>query len=167
MKEREIGQLGVHITECLKKFREKKGMSQAQFASEIGVSTTAYGNLERGDTRIFNKQFYKIVERFNENPLNLLFSSREPYAGSGVLESPATRYGENPLPDWSNPDALQDSIIEGTGTKDDWIRRLSNNIDNQNLLISRLKTDLQNLRNENRELKRQIDSQKDKSKKTK
>ena len=50
------------IKENLKKTREERGITQAEIAESLKISVTAYQKIERGNTRILNKNFSKCAE---------------------------------------------------------------------------------------------------------
>ncbi|MBR5176500.1 MAG: helix-turn-helix transcriptional regulator [Bacteroidales bacterium] len=50
------------IKENLKKTREERGITQAEIAESLKISVTAYQKIERGKTRILNKNFSKCAE---------------------------------------------------------------------------------------------------------
>lgn len=59
----------------LKIIREEKGLTQAQFAKKIGLSTTA--DIERGKTRITGAVVKELVKQFQVNPLWLYGESKQ------------------------------------------------------------------------------------------
>ena len=50
------------IKENLKKTREERGITQAEIAESLKISVTAYQKIEKGKTRILNKNFSKCAE---------------------------------------------------------------------------------------------------------
>ena len=50
------------LRENLKKARKSFDYTQSELAESIGISVTAYQKLEKGKTRILNKNFSKCAE---------------------------------------------------------------------------------------------------------
>ncbi|MEZ4904963.1 MAG: helix-turn-helix transcriptional regulator [Spirosomataceae bacterium] len=55
------------ITEQIRVSRLQKGLSQENMADLLGISTTAYGDIERGKTEMTLPRLYQIAEVLNEN----------------------------------------------------------------------------------------------------
>lgn len=50
------------ITEKIRLYRLKRGLSQENMADSLGISTTSYGDIERGKTDLSLSRFYRIAE---------------------------------------------------------------------------------------------------------
>jgi transcriptional regulator with XRE-family HTH domain len=51
----------MQIGEKIRKIRELKGLKQENIATALGMSVTAYGNLERGDTHLTYEKLEQIA----------------------------------------------------------------------------------------------------------
>jgi transcriptional regulator with XRE-family HTH domain len=52
----------MQIGEKIRKIRELKGLKQENIATALGMSVTAYGNLERGDTNLTYEKLEEIAK---------------------------------------------------------------------------------------------------------
>ncbi|AEI48727.1 helix-turn-helix domain-containing protein [Runella slithyformis] len=50
------------ITEKIRLYRLERGLSQENMADSLGISTTSYGDIERGKTELSLSRFYQIAE---------------------------------------------------------------------------------------------------------
>jgi XRE family transcriptional regulator, regulator of sulfur utilization len=50
------------ITEKIRLYRLKRGLSQENMADSLGISTTSYGDIERGKTDLSLSRFFRIAE---------------------------------------------------------------------------------------------------------
>ncbi|RDB07122.1 helix-turn-helix domain-containing protein [Runella aurantiaca] len=50
------------IAEKIRLYRLEHGLSQENMADSLGISTTAYGDIERGKTDLTLSRFYQIAE---------------------------------------------------------------------------------------------------------
>jgi len=66
----------VSVNEKIKLIREAKGLTQEQVAEKLGISPTAYGNVERGDNDPKLSKLQKIAEIL-EMPLSDLIDSSD------------------------------------------------------------------------------------------
>ena len=86
----------------LKELREKRGLSQAEVAQEIGISRQMYNKYERGDTEpslsaikalctLYNVSYEELLNSpaYSDSPVYNIDKS----FGKKVLESPAVPYG--------------------------------------------------------------------------
>lgn len=60
------------IVEQIRLFRLQRGLSQENMADSLGISTTAYGDIERGKTDLTLSRFYQIAAIFGVNSGSLL-----------------------------------------------------------------------------------------------
>jgi len=61
-----------HLPNRLRQIRQNKGLSQENMADALGISTTAYGDLERGKTEITLMRLDAIATIFQVSLENLL-----------------------------------------------------------------------------------------------
>lgn len=91
------------MNEKLKELREKRGLSQAEVAQEIGVSRQMYNKYERGDTepslssikalcRLYNVSYEEILDSGYDSKTSLVYDIKESICEKAV-ESPAVSYG--------------------------------------------------------------------------
>lgn len=90
------------MNDKLKELREKRGLSQAEVAQEIGISRQMYNKYERGDTEPSLSAIKALCTLYNVSYEELLNSSAysdspvyniDQSFGEKVLESPAVPYG--------------------------------------------------------------------------
>ncbi len=60
------------IAEKIRLYRLEHGLSQENMADSLGISTTAYGDIERGKTDLTLSRFYQIAEVLNISVLVLM-----------------------------------------------------------------------------------------------
>lgn len=87
----------------LKELREKRGLSQAEVAQEIGISRQMYNKYERGDTepslsaikalcKLYNISYEELLNSANDSNSSTVYNIDQS-AGEKVVESPAVPYG--------------------------------------------------------------------------
>jgi transcriptional regulator with XRE-family HTH domain len=59
----------------LRSYRESLGLSQENFADQVGVHRTYMGALERGERNLTLKSLERIADRLGLHPLDLLGGS--------------------------------------------------------------------------------------------
>ncbi len=55
------------IAEKIRLYRLERGLSQENMADSLGLSTTSYGDIERGKTDLSLSRFYQIADVLNVN----------------------------------------------------------------------------------------------------
>ncbi|WCL51256.1 helix-turn-helix domain-containing protein [Leptospira sp. GIMC2001] len=60
------------VGEEISKFRQVNGLTQLELASRLGMSRTAYNQLENGNTQISVEKLYEIAEILNVPVVKLL-----------------------------------------------------------------------------------------------
>lgn len=60
------------ILENIRNIRKSQNRTQAEIAEEMGVSLTAYGNFERGKTRLTQERLEKIARIFGKTPSSVV-----------------------------------------------------------------------------------------------
>lgn len=60
------------ILENIRNIRKSQNRTQAEIAEEMGVSLTAYGNFERGKTRLTQERLEKIAKIFGKTPSSVV-----------------------------------------------------------------------------------------------
>ena len=66
------GELQKVVGKNLRAYRESLGLSQEEFADEVGVHRTYMGALERGERNLTLKSLERIADRLGLDPLKLL-----------------------------------------------------------------------------------------------
>lgn len=61
-----------NITFCIRKLREEKNYTQEYMASQLGISTKSYSNLENSIHQLSIERLYKISEILNVPLLRIL-----------------------------------------------------------------------------------------------
>ena len=91
------------MNEKLKELREKRGLSQAEVALEIGVSRQMYNKYERGDTepslssikalcKLYAVSYEELLDSSEKEKSSLTYKINESY-GSQMVASPGEKYG--------------------------------------------------------------------------
>jgi transcriptional regulator with XRE-family HTH domain len=62
----------MEIGEKIRKIREFKGLKQETFAAKLGISPTAYGNLERGENGLSFQRLEEIAAALEVNVLDIV-----------------------------------------------------------------------------------------------
>lgn len=65
------------IGERIRQLRQQKGFSQENMADQLNISTTAYGDIERGKTDVTLSRLYKIAEVLGTGLAPILGISRQ------------------------------------------------------------------------------------------
>ncbi|PPI57870.1 XRE family transcriptional regulator [Rathayibacter rathayi] len=56
----------------LRRYREARGLSQEDFADEVGVHRTYMGGVERGERNLTFKSVERLADSIGQDPLELL-----------------------------------------------------------------------------------------------
>lgn len=73
------------VKENIKKTRRASGLSQSDMAEKLGMSRTAYNNLEQGETKIINSKIRQIAEILNTTSEELVLGYKPHRKDSGML----------------------------------------------------------------------------------
>ena len=74
--------------------RIRKGLSQEAAAEKMGISRTAYRNIESGDTRLISDSIGKMAEVFGVSVEEILLGYEPVREDSDLLKDMKMRYGE-------------------------------------------------------------------------
>ena len=80
------------IKENIRKFRKERKMTQEEIADMLGISITAYRDLERGSTSIMNGHFLRIAELFDTSTEELVLGYRPAQMPGKKLEEMQAEY---------------------------------------------------------------------------
>ena len=80
------------IKENICKARKKSGLTQEVMANHLGISLTAYRDLEKGSTSMFNSNIPKIAE-ITGTTIEELILGFDYETSDGLLEDVQTEYG--------------------------------------------------------------------------
>ena len=80
------------IKDNIRRFRKRKGWTQEYMADRLGISLTAYRDLERGSTSIVNNHIYKIAEIMETSTEELVLGFR-PEPSDHSIEDVRVEYG--------------------------------------------------------------------------
>lgn len=81
-----VGQLQRTVGQNIRAYREARGVSQEEFAADIGLHRTYMGGVERGERNLTLKSLEKLAERIGIDPLELL----QPTFDAALGEDPMT-----------------------------------------------------------------------------
>lgn len=76
----------------IRKSRKKKGYTQEELANRLGMSLTAYRDLEKGSTNLINSNLQKIAE-LTETTTEEIVLGYIPEQAEGKLEDIQSEYG--------------------------------------------------------------------------
>ena len=82
------------ITENIRKFRKQRRMTQEDMAHLLGISVTAYRDLERGNTSIMNAHVLRIAELLETSTEELVLGYRPVQMPGKKLEEMQAEYAE-------------------------------------------------------------------------
>ena len=116
----------------IRNFRRSLRVTQSEMADKLGISRTAYRNLENGDTRLFNENLDRIAEIFHIGTEELVL-------------------GYHP----SRPAPASD------GSPDRYSRQISEMSSRHKAEIDSLTAEILRLRQENADLRQHIEAQQD------
>lgn len=80
------------IKENIRKFRKERKMTQEEIADMLGISITAYRDLERGSTSIMNGHFLRMAELFDTSTEELVLGYRPAQMPGKKLEEMQAEY---------------------------------------------------------------------------
>jgi len=81
------------IKENIRRTRKDKGMTQEDMAAGLGISLTAYRDLERGGTNMMNANLIRIAELLETSLEELLLGYRPVQADGMRVEEVRAEYG--------------------------------------------------------------------------
>ena len=81
------------IKENISKARKRSGLTQEAMANHLGISLTAYRDLEKGNTSMFNNNIPKIAE-VTGTTIEELILGFNPEPSGGLLEDVQAEYGD-------------------------------------------------------------------------
>jgi transcriptional regulator with XRE-family HTH domain len=121
------------IKENIRSIRRRNGLTQEEMAHRLGISLTAYRDLEKGATAIFNSNIYKIAELTGTSTEEIVLGYRpempdvkiedEQVEYSSKMESMATRINDL--------EKIVASLEETISSKNEIIAMLKKNIDGE------------------------------------
>lgn len=82
------------IKENIRKIRKQRKMTQEEMAHLLGISVTAYRDLERGNTSIMNVHLLKIAELLETSSEELVLGYRPVQMPGKKLEDVQAEYSE-------------------------------------------------------------------------
>lgn len=80
------------IKDNIRKIRKSRGLTQEEMADRLGMSLTAYRELEKGATAIFNSNISKIAALTGTSAEEIVLG-HSPENINGILEEDRTGYG--------------------------------------------------------------------------
>ena len=119
------------IKENISSIRKKKGLTQEEMAHSLGISLTAYRDLEKGATSMINGNIYKIARLTGVTTEELVLGYR-PEQSEGNIEDVRSEYGskvENLMTRISDLEKIVASLEETVESKNEIIAMLKKNID--------------------------------------
>ena len=118
------------IKENIRKIRKSQGLTQEEIAHRLGISLTAYRDIEKGDTSIVNNKVYKIAEVTGVSTEELVLGYR-PAESESSLEDIRNEYSSQTdilLKRIADLEKLVTSLEETVASKNEIIAMLKKNI---------------------------------------
>lgn len=117
-----------NIGEEIAKARENKGLSQRQLANFVGISNAALSKIESGETEVPNPKILKRISKY----IDLNYNDMMGMVGLGSKITPLNPFIRNYY-----------EHLKGDKLEDAWIIAKSS-IDNNNIMIEKLNSDINN-----------------------
>lgn len=114
----------------IRKSRKRKGYTQEEIANLLGISLTAYRDLEKGATNVINSNLTKIAE-LTETSTEEIILGYIPEQSDGRLEDIQSEYGNK-----------VESLLTRIGDLERIIESLEETISSKNDIINMLKKSL-------------------------
>lgn len=80
------------IKDNLRKIRKERGMTQEDMAFMLGISLTAYRDLERGGTNMMNTNIFRLAELLNTSTEEIVLGYRPEQMSARRLEDVKAEY---------------------------------------------------------------------------
>ena len=80
------------IKDNIRRIRKNRKLTQEDVAHRLGISLTAYRDLERGSTTIVNGNIGKLAEEFETSPEELVLGYKPSQQASRTLEEVKGQY---------------------------------------------------------------------------
>ena len=80
------------IKDNIRRIRKNRRLTQEDVAHRLGISLTAYRDLERGSTNIMNGNLCKLAEEFETSPEELVLGYKPIQQASKTLEEVKCKY---------------------------------------------------------------------------
>jgi transcriptional regulator with XRE-family HTH domain len=80
------------IKDNIRRIRKNRKLTQEDVAHRLGISLTAYRDLERGSTTIVNGNISRLAEEFETSPEELVLGYKPSQQASRVLEEVKGQY---------------------------------------------------------------------------
>lgn len=81
------------IKENIRNFRKSRNYTQEEMANRLGISLTAYRDLEKGDTSIMNSNLSKVATLLDTTTEELVLGYRPVQMGGPGIEDVRAEYG--------------------------------------------------------------------------
>lgn len=118
------------IKENIRSIRRRNGLTQEEMAHRLGISLTAYRDLEKGATSIFNSNIYKIAELTGTSTEEIVLGYR-PGAPDPDMEDEQVEYStrmESMATRINDLEKIVASLEETISSKNEIIAMLKKNI---------------------------------------
>lgn len=80
------------IKDNIRRIRKTRKLTQEEVAARLGISLTAYRDLERGGTAIMNGNLSRLAEEFKTSPEELVLGYQPSRQASKTLEEAKIQY---------------------------------------------------------------------------
>ncbi len=124
------------LRENIYRRRKELGLSQECVAEQVDISLNAYIKIEKGPTKIFNPKIVKIAEALETTPEALVL-------GTVIKMEKHTEVCEN-LKQYYN--SRIDEYKASIESKDLFIKRLNEMVEDRNALIAKLEKEIEELK---------------------
>ncbi len=123
------------IKDNIRRIRKSRKMTQEEMAHRLGISLTAYRDLERGNTSVVNGNIMRIAELFDTSTEEIVLGYRPAQIHNDVLEDVKEEYNtkvRNLERRVKDLEQLAESLKETIESKNEIILMLKKSIDAEN-----------------------------------
>lgn len=82
----------ISIKDNIRKLRKERKLTQEKMAHQLGISLTAYRDLERGNTSIMNENIVRLAELLSTSAEEIVLGYRPVQATGQTLEQMESEY---------------------------------------------------------------------------
>ena len=134
-----IGMDNASIKSNIEKFRKASGISQSEMAERLGLSRTAYRNIEKGKTRLLSDILKRIAEELGKTTEELMIGYEPSSEGSRKLNDIREEYRTRQTEQERHHSNEVASLLAQIKSLNDCVAALQDDVRTKNEIISMLK----------------------------
>lgn len=127
------------IKSNIEKFRKASGISQSEMAERLGLSRTAYRNIEKGKTRLLSDILKRIAEELGKTTEELMLGYEPSSEGSRKLNDIREEYRTRQTEQERHHSNEVASLLAQIKSLNDCVAALQDDVRTKNEIISMLK----------------------------